>query len=77
MKFPNLVPDLESPNQLFETQSGENMKYQPFHHINGSVQFGKVQVRYRPNTARSKVNSAVAPPLPCAAHAMKPVTVEG
>ena len=37
--FPNLVPDLESPNQLFKTQFGKNMKYQPFHRINGSVQF--------------------------------------
>ena len=39
---PNLVPDLDNPNQLFETQFGDNMKFQPFQRINGSAQFGNL-----------------------------------
>ena len=41
-KFPNLVPDLDNPTQLFETQFRDNMKFQPFRRINGSVQFGNI-----------------------------------
>ena len=40
-KFPNLVPDLDNPNQLFETHFGD-MKFQPFQRINGSPQFGNI-----------------------------------
>ena len=29
----NLVPDLDNPNQFFETELCDNMNFQPFGHI--------------------------------------------
>ena len=42
LKFLNLVPDLESPNQFFETWFDDILKFQPFGWINGSVQLGSL-----------------------------------